>query len=51
MVWRRSSAMSAFLREVAKQLRSLPPGLLRPPAASIAAPAAAKRAAPRAKRR
>ena len=31
MVWRRSSAMSAFLGEVARELRELPPGLLRAP--------------------
>lgn len=48
MVWRRSSAMAGFLREVAKQLRALPPSLLRPPVAG-AAPRA--RAAPRKARR
>ena len=34
MVWRRSSAMSGFLRQVAKVLRELPPGLLAPPVAA-----------------
>jgi LysR family hydrogen peroxide-inducible transcriptional activator len=32
MVWRRSSAMSAFLQQVATVLRELPPALLAPPA-------------------
>ena len=45
LAWRRSSAMAGFLREVARQLRKLPPGLLRPPAgARAAAPAPRKRA-------
>jgi LysR family hydrogen peroxide-inducible transcriptional activator len=43
MVWRRSSAMAGFLREVTKVLRSLPPALLKPPAPPAkAAPAKAK---------
>jgi len=45
MVWRRSSAMSTFLHQVAKVLRELPPSLLTPPAAA-AAPRAARKAAP-----
>jgi LysR family hydrogen peroxide-inducible transcriptional activator len=32
LVWRRSSASSAFLRKLAGVLRALPPALLRPPA-------------------
>ena len=43
MVWRRSSAMSAFLGELARVLRELPPGLLAPPKAAVAKPAANKR--------
>jgi LysR family hydrogen peroxide-inducible transcriptional activator len=44
LAWRRSSAMASFLHEVAKQLRALPPGLLRPPArAGKPAPRKAKR--------
>jgi LysR family hydrogen peroxide-inducible transcriptional activator len=45
MVWRRSSAMAVFLGELAKQLRALPPGLLRAPATGASAPAP-KRPAP-----
>jgi LysR family hydrogen peroxide-inducible transcriptional activator len=30
MVWRRSSALSGFLRELSDCLRRLPPGLLQP---------------------
>jgi LysR family hydrogen peroxide-inducible transcriptional activator len=37
MVWRRSSAMSAFLQQVAKVLRDLSPALLAPPAADAGA--------------
>jgi hypothetical protein len=36
MVWRRSSAMGAFLRQVAATLRDLPPELLQVPAALAA---------------
>jgi LysR family hydrogen peroxide-inducible transcriptional activator len=32
MVWRRSSAMAAFLAQLAQQFRALPPTLLKPPA-------------------
>jgi LysR family hydrogen peroxide-inducible transcriptional activator len=45
LAWRRSSAMAAFLREVAKLLRELPPGLLEAPA--DAAPSPHPRRAPR----
>lgn len=37
MVWRRSSAMAGFLRQLAEVLRSLPPGLLAVPADTPAA--------------
>jgi LysR family hydrogen peroxide-inducible transcriptional activator len=47
LVWRRSSAMAGFLRQVAGVLRALPPGLLAPPKPA-AAPAPAK-PAPRAR--
>ena len=33
MVWRRSSAMDGFLRQLAEEFRGLSPGLLEPPAA------------------
>lgn len=32
MVWRRSSAMSGFLQQLAAQFRAIPPALLKPPA-------------------
>jgi len=38
MVWRRSSAMVAFLQELAQVLRGLPPGLLEPAAHGSTAP-------------
>ena len=38
MVWRRSSAMSGFLKQVAKVLRELPNGLLSAPEAAAAPP-------------
>jgi LysR family hydrogen peroxide-inducible transcriptional activator len=41
MVWRRSSAMSGFLQQVAKLLRELPPDLLAPPS-TVATTAPAK---------
>ncbi|MBY4598355.1 LysR family transcriptional regulator [bacterium BD-1] len=47
LVWRRSSAMAAFLRELAGELRDLPAGLLDLPAAAEAPAARAPR--PRAK--
>ncbi|MGH8029235.1 MAG: LysR substrate-binding domain-containing protein, partial [Arenimonas sp.] len=44
MVWRRSSAMGAFLHQVAATLRDLPPELLRAPMApAIRAPRKATR--------
>jgi LysR family hydrogen peroxide-inducible transcriptional activator len=46
LAWRRSSAMAAFLREVAAQLRALPPELLRAPAPAPV-PQPRKRAAAR----
>ena len=50
LVWRRSSAMAAFLRELAVTLRDLPADLLRPPAAPpgnpLAKPAPATAPAP-----
>jgi LysR family transcriptional regulator, hydrogen peroxide-inducible genes activator len=45
MAWRKSSAMGAFLRQLAQVLRSLPPGLLATPVA--AAKAAARKPAKR----
>ncbi|MBW8312539.1 MAG: LysR family transcriptional regulator [Rhizobium sp.] len=48
LVWRKSSAMAAFLHELAGELRDLPPELLALPE-SPAEPAAAKAAKPRAK--
>lgn len=44
MVWRRSSAMSDFLRQLAGVLRDLPPGLLATPADVQGKPAKASRA-------
>ena len=44
MVWRRSSAMSGFLQQLAGELRRLPQALLLPPPPIIAAPASRKRA-------
>jgi LysR family hydrogen peroxide-inducible transcriptional activator len=44
MVWRRSSAMSGFLQQLAGELRKLPQALLLPPDATVAAPAGRKRA-------
>jgi LysR family hydrogen peroxide-inducible transcriptional activator len=44
LVWRRSSATAGFLRQVAKVLRELPPGLLAPPAAAARRKPAAKQA-------
>ncbi|MFY2765466.1 LysR substrate-binding domain-containing protein [Arenimonas sp. MALMAid1274] len=44
MVWRRSSAMSAFLRQLAAVLRDLPPGLLEAPAEVHGKPARTSRA-------
>jgi LysR family transcriptional regulator, hydrogen peroxide-inducible genes activator len=44
MVWRRSSAMAGFLQQLAGELRKLPPALLLPPHATVAAPASRKRA-------
>ena len=38
MVWRRSSAMGGFLRELAGVLRALPPDLLQPPVPDTTAP-------------
>ena len=46
LVWRRSSAMAAFLREVAGQLRALSPALLEAPARSTPAKAPRRAAAP-----
>lgn len=40
MVWRKSSAMGAFLRQLAQVLRTLPKGLLAPPDAAAHAPVA-----------
>jgi LysR family transcriptional regulator, hydrogen peroxide-inducible genes activator len=42
MVWRRSSAMGDFLKQMANELRKLPPSLLKPPAPS---PSAKKKSA------
>jgi LysR family hydrogen peroxide-inducible transcriptional activator len=44
MVWRRSSAMTDFLQQLAGELRKLPQALLLPPRPIIAAPASRKRA-------
>ncbi len=44
MVWRRSSAMSGFLQQLAGELRKLPQALLLPPDAPVASPAGRKRA-------
>jgi LysR family hydrogen peroxide-inducible transcriptional activator len=38
MVWRRSSAMSGFLEQLAGELRKLPHALLLPPQSTVAAP-------------
>ena len=40
LVWRKSSAMAAFLHDLAAELRDLPPDLLALPEAPAAAPAA-----------
>jgi LysR family hydrogen peroxide-inducible transcriptional activator len=48
MVWRRSSAMAGFLRQLALVLRDLPAGLLQaPPAPGTATPSSARRTRPR----
>ena len=47
MVWRRSSAMGPFLRQLAGVLMDLPPQLLRPPATAPKQKPAASKAAPR----
>jgi LysR family hydrogen peroxide-inducible transcriptional activator len=44
MVWRRSSAMSGFLEQLAGELRKLPHALLLPPQSTVAAPTSRKRA-------
>jgi LysR family hydrogen peroxide-inducible transcriptional activator len=44
MVWRRSSAMSGFLEQLAGELRKLPHALLLPPQSIVAAPTSRKRA-------
>jgi LysR family hydrogen peroxide-inducible transcriptional activator len=44
MVWRRSSAMSSFLEQLAGELRKLPHALLLPPQSTVAAPTSRKRA-------
>jgi LysR family hydrogen peroxide-inducible transcriptional activator len=46
LVWRRSSAMSGFLRQLAATLRDLPPDLLRMPDASAPAKSATLRRSP-----
>jgi len=46
MLWRRSSAMAAFLQQLAAEFRKLPPALLQPPAVTSAK--AGKRTSPRA---
>ncbi|MFT3805899.1 DNA-binding transcriptional regulator OxyR [Arenimonas sp.] len=43
LVWRRSSAMTSFLRKLAEVLRDLPPDLLRTPPSAIAAKATKSR--------
>jgi LysR family hydrogen peroxide-inducible transcriptional activator len=43
MVWRRSSAMSGFLEQLAGELRKLPPALLLPPQSAATAPASRRR--------
>lgn len=45
MCWRRSSAMAPFLRQLAAQLRDLPPALLQQPPTSKSVPAARQRSA------
>jgi LysR family hydrogen peroxide-inducible transcriptional activator len=47
VVWRRSSAMAAFLREVAGQLRALSPALLEAPATSTPSRAPRRAVGPR----
>ncbi len=44
LAWRKSSAMSGFLRKLAEVLRDLPPGLLNAPAPGDAPPRPARRA-------
>ena len=44
MVWRRSSAMSGFLEQLAGELRKLPHALLLPPQSTVAVPTSRKRA-------
>jgi LysR family hydrogen peroxide-inducible transcriptional activator len=51
MAWRRSSAMFAFLQQVAQLLRELPPGLLRAPAGTAASRAPARKLATTARRK
>jgi LysR family hydrogen peroxide-inducible transcriptional activator len=48
LVWRRSSALAVFLRQLALVLRDLPAGLLQaPPAPATATPSSARRTRPR----
>jgi LysR family hydrogen peroxide-inducible transcriptional activator len=51
LVWRRSSAMAAFLHDLAKVLRALPASLLKAPTAAHPKPVAAKAKATTATRR